>query len=60
MLQLLILSLCMWVVYIQVEGVQDMASMTMPNIDTREELYDPLSVPDVDKYCFFSPFQILD
>ncbi|KAI9122530.1 hypothetical protein K1719_006370 [Acacia pycnantha] len=33
----------------QVEGAQDMASMTIPNIEPREELYDPLTVPDVDK-----------
>lgn len=33
----------------QVEGAQDMASMAMPNIEQREELYDPLAMPDVDK-----------
>lgn len=39
----------MWVVYFQVEGAQDMASMAMPNMEQREELYDPLAMPDVDK-----------
>ncbi|KAM3696684.1 hypothetical protein ACB098_06G057600 [Castanea mollissima] len=35
----------------QVEGVQDMAAMTgaVPELDQREELYDPLATPDVDK-----------
>ncbi|KAM3741145.1 hypothetical protein ACB098_08G153400 [Castanea mollissima] len=35
----------------QVEGVQDMAAMTgaVPAVDQREELYDPLATPDVDK-----------
>ncbi|XP_028757148.1 polyadenylate-binding protein RBP47B' [Neltuma alba] len=33
----------------QVEGAQDTASMTMLNMEPREELYDPLAMPDVDK-----------
>lgn len=38
-------------VHLQVEGVQDMAAMTgaVPAVDQREELYDPLATPDVDK-----------
>ncbi|KAB1227671.1 Polyadenylate-binding protein RBP47B' [Morella rubra] len=35
----------------QVEGVQDIASMAgaVPAVEQREELYDPLATPDVDK-----------
>ncbi|KAI4322089.1 hypothetical protein L6164_021810 [Bauhinia variegata] len=33
----------------QVEGAQDMAAMAMPTMEQREELYDPLAMPDVDK-----------
>lgn len=35
----------------QVEGMQDMAAMTgtVPIIEQREEVYDPLNIPDVDK-----------
>ncbi|XP_061337904.1 polyadenylate-binding protein RBP47B' isoform X2 [Gastrolobium bilobum] len=33
----------------QVEGAQDMSAMSMPTMEQREELYDPLAMPDVDK-----------
>lgn len=38
-------------VHLQVEGVQDIASMAgaVPAVEQREELYDPLATPDVDK-----------
>lgn len=38
-------------VYFQVEGAPDMAAMAgaVPTIEQREELYDPLAIPDVDK-----------
>lgn len=44
----------------QVEGVQDLAAMggTVPSVEQREELDDPLATPDVDKYIF-SPFPLL-
>lgn len=39
---------------IQVEGVQDIAAMggTVPSVEQRDELDDPLAAPDVDKYIF--------
>ena len=37
------------VVYFQVEGAQDMSAMAVPTMEQREELYDPLALPDVDK-----------
>ncbi|CAI8584439.1 unnamed protein product [Vicia faba] len=33
----------------QVEGVQDISAMSVPTMEPREELYDPLAMPDVDK-----------
>ncbi|KAK6646105.1 hypothetical protein PHAVU_L009343 [Phaseolus vulgaris] len=33
----------------QVEGVQDPTAMSVPTMEQREELYDPLAMPDVDK-----------
>lgn len=37
--------------FFQAEGVTDMAAMagTVPAMEQREELYDPLAMPDVDK-----------
>jgi hypothetical protein len=41
----------------QVEGAQDIAAMagTVPSLEQRDELDDPLATPDVDKYSFY-PF----
>ncbi|WJX69639.1 Polyadenylate-binding protein rbp47b' [Trifolium repens] len=33
----------------QVEGAQDASAMSVPTMEQREELYDPLAMPDVDK-----------
>lgn len=33
----------------QVEGAQDVSAMSVPTLEQREELYDPLAMPDVDK-----------
>ncbi|XP_004486966.1 polyadenylate-binding protein RBP47B' [Cicer arietinum] len=33
----------------QVEGAQDVSAMSVPTMEQREELYDPLALPDVDK-----------
>ncbi|TKY48373.1 Polyadenylate-binding protein RBP47B' [Spatholobus suberectus] len=33
----------------QVEGAQDLSGMSVPTMEQREELYDPLAMPDVDK-----------
>lgn len=40
----------------QVEGSQEVTAITgaVPSLDQREELYDPLATPDVDKLNSFS------
>lgn len=40
-----------WAVHFQAEGVTDMAAVAsaLPTMEQREELYDPLATPDVDK-----------
>lgn len=39
------------IVYLQAEGAQDPLAMTgaVPAFEQREEVYDPLATPDVDK-----------
>jgi hypothetical protein len=38
-------------IHLQVEGAQDMAAMTgaVPAVEQREDLYDPMATPDVEK-----------
>jgi hypothetical protein len=38
-------------VHFQVDGAQDVAAMAgaVPAVEQREDLYDPLATPDVDK-----------
>lgn len=38
-------------IHLQVEGAQDMAAMAgaVPAVEQREDLYDPMATPDVEK-----------